>query len=127
MPAFPSLYPNGKGVYVQDGASAHTSNLVQDYLRQEFGRYGFVNKKQWPPKSPDLNPLDYWFWNALIERVYEGRRTPFISIEQLKRRVRRVWTSAINKHHLEKAVLQFKKRLNAVIQMEGGPIVHKFR
>lgn len=126
IPALHRLYPNGDGIYVQDGASAHTSNLVQHYLKDEFGLHGFVNKSQWPPKSPDLNPLDYWFWNALKEKVYEGRRTPFTSVDQLKRRVRRVWQSAINEDHLQKSILEFKKRLNAVVQNEGGPIVHKF-
>ena len=105
----------------------HTSNLVQHYLKEEFGLHGFVNKSQWPPKSPDLNPLDYWFWNALKEKVYEGRRTPFTSVTQLKRRARRVWQSAINEVHLQKSILKFKKRLNAVVQNEGKPIVHKFR
>ena len=31
-------YPNGDGIFVQDGANAHTSNLVPQYL------HGFVNK-----------------------------------------------------------------------------------
>ena len=43
VPALHKLYPNGDGLYVQDGASAHTSNLAQNYLKQEFGRDGFVN------------------------------------------------------------------------------------
>lgn len=127
IPALSQLYPNGDGIYVQDGASAHTSNLAQEFLKKTFGRDGFVNKNQWPPKSPDLNPLDYWFWNSLKEKVYEGRTEPFESIEQLKRRVKRVWQSAIDDTQLKKSILQFKKRLRAVMDANGGPIVHKFR
>ena len=127
VPSLHALYPDGNGIYVQDGASAHTSNLAQNYLTQEFGRYGFVNKNQWPPKSPDLNPLDYWFWNSLKNKVYEGRREPFSSIAQLKRRVKRVWDSAVNEEQLKKSILQFKKRLRAVMDAQGGPIVHKFK
>ena len=52
--------------------------------------------KRKSPKSPDLNPLDYYFWNALNVKVYEGLRKVFASIEQLKRRVKRVWDCAIN-------------------------------
>ena len=52
--------------------------------------------KRKSPKSPDLNPLDYYFWNALKVKVYEGLRKVFASIEQLKRRVKRVWDSVIN-------------------------------
>ena len=76
---------------------------------------------------PDLNPLDYHFWNALKVKVYEGRREPFTSIEQLKRRVKRVWDSAINMEQVQKSVVQFKKRLRAVMDTQGGPINHKFR
>ena len=36
--ALDRLYPNGDGIFVQDGANAHTSNLVPQYL------HGFVNK-----------------------------------------------------------------------------------
>ena len=127
LPALRALYPGGDGIYVQDGASAHKCDLAQTYLTQELGRYGFVNKNQWPPKSPDLNPLDYHFWNALKVKVYEGRREPFTSIEQLKRRVKRVWDSAINMEQVQKSVVQFKKRLRAVMDTQGGPINHKFR
>ena len=81
----------------------HT-HLAKNYLTQAFGRYGFANEKQWPPKSPNLNPLDYWFWNSLKEKVYEGRREPFRSV--LKRRV---------------------KRVRAVMDAQGGPISHKLR
>jgi hypothetical protein len=91
------------------------------------GRHGFVNKNQWPPKSPDLNPLDYWFWNSLQTKVYEGRREPFTTIEQLKRRIKRVWNEAVEEEQLKKSILQFKKRLRAVMDAQGGQITHKFR
>ena len=42
--------------------------------------YGFVNRYQWPPKSQDLHLLDFWFWNALKEKDYEGQQAPFSSI-----------------------------------------------
>ena len=113
VPALHKLYPNGDGLYVQDGASAHTSNLAQNYLKQEFGRDEFV-KKQWPPKSPDLNPLDFYFWNAVKEKVYEGHREPFTSLAQLKRCIKHVWESAIDEEATHKAILQFWKGLRAL-------------
>ena len=109
LPALNQLYPAGNGIYVQDGASSHTCSLTQNFLKEKLGRHGFVNNKQWPPKSPDLNPLDYHFWDALKEKVYEGRKEPFTSLDQLKRRVRRVWESANNDEHRKRAILQFRK------------------
>ena len=52
------------------------------FLKEEFGPYGFVNRYQWPPKSPDLHLLDFWFWNALKEKDYEGQQAPFSSIDE---------------------------------------------
>ena len=126
IPALHRLYPAGNGIYVQDGASAHTSNLVQNHLKKEFGRDGFVNKNQWPPKSPDLNPLDYYFWNAVKTKVYEGRREPFASVEQLKWRIKYVWDDEIDEAASHKAILQFRNRLRAVVVNNGGPIKHLF-
>jgi len=31
----------------------------------------FIPPNLWPPKSPDLNPVDYKIWSLLQERVYK--------------------------------------------------------
>ena len=87
----------------------------------------FVKGEQWPPKSPDCNVLDYYFWNKLKEEVYKGRREPFENLEQLKRRIKLVWNRSINVDELRKAILQFRPRLQAVVNIEGGPIKHMFK
>jgi hypothetical protein len=30
----------------------------------------FLKKCEWPPNSPDLNPLDYHVWGAMIEKYH---------------------------------------------------------
>ena len=50
--------------FQHDGAPPHYSRLVREYLRVSFpnrwlGRLGPV---AWPPRSPDLTPLDYYIW-----------------------------------------------------------------
>jgi hypothetical protein len=45
--------------FQQDGATPHTADMVQNWLCRQFGKY-FVNKKKWPPRSPDLNPCDFY-------------------------------------------------------------------
>ena len=59
--------------------------------------------------------------------MYEGRRKPFESVNQLKRRIKYVWQRAIDEETTHKAILQFRKRLRAVVVNEGGPITHLFR
>jgi hypothetical protein len=39
----------------------------------------------WPARSPDLNPLDYWFWGTLKARVFHNN--PPRSLESLKTRI----------------------------------------
>lgn len=49
---------------MHDGAPAHFSHNVRDYLKVTFqengiGRGGHIS---WPPRSPDLNPCDFYLW-----------------------------------------------------------------
>jgi len=30
----------------------------------------FIEPHMWPPKSPDINPVDYAIWGTLQQRVY---------------------------------------------------------
>ncbi|GFS89229.1 uncharacterized protein TNCV_1259611 [Trichonephila clavipes] len=50
--------------FQQDGATCHTVRAPIDLLKDTFGdrlisRFGPVN---WPPRSCDLTPLDYFLW-----------------------------------------------------------------
>jgi transposase len=58
-----------KYYFQQDGATAHTADIVQDWLKSKFSKK-FVNKKMWPPRSPDLNPCDFYLWGHLKSVVY---------------------------------------------------------
>ena len=55
--------------FQQDGATPHTANAVQTWLTGKFGDK-FLPKHKWPPRSPDLNPCDYFLWGYLKGRVY---------------------------------------------------------
>ncbi|GFS89694.1 putative DD41D transposase [Trichonephila clavipes] len=53
--------------FQQDGATCHTAHATIDLLKDTFGdrlisRFGPVN---WPPRSCDLTPLDYFLWGAM--------------------------------------------------------------
>ena len=61
--------------YQHDGAQPHFSQVVRQYLVHKFqnrwiGRGGTQN---WPPQSPDLNPLDYHVWGYMKAMVYEQK------------------------------------------------------
>jgi len=71
FPEINQICPWENWIFIQDGASSHTSNFVQDFLKETMPRR-FVKKDEWPPKSPDSNPLDYYFWSIVKRKVYEG-------------------------------------------------------
>lgn len=59
-------------IFQQDGAPAHYKREVTDYLNATFpnrwiGRNGPI---RWPPRSPDLTPLDFFLWGFLKDRVF---------------------------------------------------------
>jgi len=60
-----SVLPSGF-IFQQDGAPAHTAKLAQDWIATKC--IEFIGKDEWPSNSPDLNPLDYHVWGAMLER-----------------------------------------------------------
>lgn len=55
-----------------DGAPAHSAQIVRDYLNAAYpGRWIGRGGVPWPPRSPDLNPLDYFLWGYFKELVYQ--------------------------------------------------------
>ena len=121
LPACDDLAKGEKYYFMQDGATSHTAGITQEYLWSKFGRR-FIRKDQWPPHSPDCNPLDFYFWDAIKRKVCEGRREPFHDLDVLKKRIRKVWKKAFTVKELRKAILQFRPRLKAVVSENGGPI-----
>lgn len=58
--------------FQQDGATAHTTNANIDFLHTKFperviSRNGDVN---WPPRSCDITPLDFFLWGYVKDKVY---------------------------------------------------------
>ncbi|GFT53480.1 DUF4817 domain-containing protein [Trichonephila clavipes] len=61
--------------FQQDGATCHTACATIDLLKDTFGdrlisRFRPVN---WPPRSCDLTPLDYFLWGYVKSLVYADK------------------------------------------------------
>lgn len=123
LPACEVLYPLGDYILVIDGATSHSAKKTQQYLQTYAPR--FLPANRWPPTSPDLNPLDYYVWDALQEKVYEGRTEPFGSLDELRARIEACWVH-IPEANIRRAISQWKRRVHCVIGANGGHIVHKF-
>ncbi|GFX96896.1 putative DD41D transposase [Trichonephila clavipes] len=75
--------------FQQDGATCHTARATIDLLKDTFGdrlisRFGPVN---WPPRSCDLTPLDYFLWGYVKSLVYADKRQTLVHLEDNIRRV----------------------------------------
>ncbi len=83
IPALRKITDMDRVWYQQDGAAPHTANVVLNFLTQVFPSRHISLKTdfEWPPHSPDLNPLDFFMWGYLKERVYSP---PPANLKELK-------------------------------------------
>lgn len=69
--------------YQQDGATCHTARETMALLREHFGdqlisRFGPVN---WPPRSCDITPLDFFLWGYVKSKVYVDKPSTIADLE----------------------------------------------
>lgn len=114
--------------YQQDGASAHTARSTIDFLKREFdGRVISLNADfspyKWPAHSPDMNPLDYWFWSAL--KFFIRRQTP-----KSKQELELIFYLAVTtftQEQVKKAVSDLHWRLMACKEANGWHFEQSFK
>ena len=65
---------------ISEKNAPHTA--VREWLTSKFGEkvISCFTERSWPAKSPDLSPMDYWFWSAcLVELIGKILQTLFQS------------------------------------------------
>lgn len=106
--------------WMQDGCPAHHTqeNLLQ--LRRIFGRrvISIGARIEWPPRSPDLNPLDFFFWGHLKSQVY---RNPLENLPQLEQRIEDAILT-VTPEMLARCIVNFTVRLRVCLEMRGRPV-----
>lgn len=103
--------------FQQDGATCHTSNQSLAAVNQLFpekviSRRGTIN---WPPRSPDLSPLDYFLWGYLKEKVYTNRPRTLL---QLKHNIH-TEMAVISREMCRRVTANLRVRLVECQQREG--------
>ena len=81
----------------------------------------FIAPHLWPPNSPDLNPVDYCIWGALQQSVYS---TPIRDLEPLKQLLAEEWRR-FDQVIIDKAVSEWRLRLQACVRLAGGHFEHQ--
>ena len=73
-------------IFQHDSAPAHTASWLKTGLLPTTKD----GKDEWPPNSPDLNPLDYHVWGAMLERYKPFQPKPD-NIDELKKVLQLIW------------------------------------
>ncbi|GFX17968.1 putative transposable element [Trichonephila clavipes] len=113
---------NNQGVqelwFQQDGATYHTARATNDLLKDTLGdrlisRFGPVN---WPKKSCDLTPLDYFLRGYVKSLVYADKPQ---TLDHLEDNIRRV-IADIRPQMLEKVIENWTSRLDYIRASRGS-------
>jgi transposase len=114
LPAANNAFGKKKWVYIQDGDPKHTAKHTQLFLEKNVP--DFVRKDEWPPNSPDLNPVEN-LWATIGQEV--SFRDPK-NLTDLKSEIRKAWKKVATKDLLHKLLCSMPQRLKAVIKVRGG-------
>ncbi|GFT89689.1 uncharacterized protein TNCV_3137751 [Trichonephila clavipes] len=106
--------------FQQDGATCHTARATIELLKDTFGdrlisRFGPVN---WPQRSCDLTPLDYFLWGYVKSLVYADKPQ---TLDHLEDNIRRV-IADIRPQMLEKVIQNWTSRLDYIRASRGSPM-----
>ena len=104
--------------FQQDGATCHTATETIDLLKQKFGesifsRNGPVN---WPPRSCDLTPLDYFLWGYVKSLVYANKPK---TLNDLRNNIERV-IREIRADLCQKVMENWVQRIHSCKRSRGG-------
>ncbi|GFT61924.1 transposable element Tc3 transposase [Trichonephila clavipes] len=106
--------------FQQDGATCHSARVTIHLLKDTFGdrlisRFGPVN---WPPRSCDLTPLDYFLWGYVKSLVYVDKPQ---TLDHMEDNIRRV-IADIRPQMLEKVIENWTSRLDYIQASRGSPM-----
>jgi hypothetical protein len=109
--------------FQHDGTPPHFSRRAREILDQQYpdrwiGRGG---PRNWPARSPDLNPLDFFLWGHVKNVVY---RHPIDTEEQqLKGRIQEAFAT-ITPEMVRNSKRSLLRRARLCLQMNGGHFEH---
>lgn len=109
--------------FQQDGAPAHRTLAVRTHLNATYhNKWIGIGSQvhEWPARSPDLTPIDFFLWGTVKDQVFARAPT---TMEDMKERIRIAFAS-ITVQTLERVRLSFRDRINMCIRENGRQFEH---
>lgn len=111
LPSSTKLIPRGKPwEFVQDGAPCHTAHVIRDWFATKN-----VKKVEWPPRSPDLNPIEH-IWSQIDKKLTNHQITSLVQLEEL---IGRYWR-ATSKSYCINLSESMARRVKLCMKAKGG-------
>ena len=101
-------------LWQQDSAPAHRAKKTLDFLKEQ--NIPFWSPLEWPPNSPDLNPLDYAVWSMVQQGACKDRPP---SVAVLKQRVSAYW-KRMDPSEIRAVCRRFCVRLRMCVVKKGS-------
>jgi len=109
-----TLFNGQKWVFQQDSAPEHRAKTTQEWLWRHAPT--FISAKDWPSRSPDLNPLDYKLWAVLEDMACRKHHN---NLDSLKRFLVKA-VAEIPLEMVRAAIAEWLGHLKACVEAEGG-------
>jgi hypothetical protein len=108
--------------YQQDGAPAHRTRNCINLINYKYPLkwIGLGGPIEWPARSPDLSPLDFFLWGRIKDIVYALAPT---TRENMRQRIVDACAS-INVQELRNVQESIINRLNMCVNENGGHFEH---
>lgn len=116
LPWARSHFGQSHWTYQQDSAPSHKAKKTQDWLKAHVPDY--IPTSEWPPNSPDLNPLDFSVWGVLQAKV---STTKYKNRDTLKAALLKAWAE-LDTNYLRELATAYERRLKACVKAGGGHI-----
>ena len=97
-------------ILMEDGAPVHRSKLAQQW-RIAYG----IEKMEWPPNSPDLNPIEN-LWKLVKDLLRHHNRPR--NKQEMMQTIEAVWNE-VSMEKLQTLIASMPKRIEAVIATQG--------
>ena len=107
-------------IFQQDRANLHHATKVRNYLNEKL-EHAWIGRRgttEWPARSPDLTPLDFFFWGVMKDRVYSKK---FSDLDELKKAIKKeALALAKDTDLLNKVCYSIADRIHECIEADGG-------